>query len=46
MPSKVDQTAPEVYSKNDQQYKKGVTKESMATGDPEKKDREKAQKFD
>jgi hypothetical protein len=36
MPSKVDQTAPEVYNKNDTQYKKGITHESMKPGDAKK----------
>lgn len=36
MPSKIDNTAPEVYSKSEAQYKLGVTKESMAPGNPEK----------
>jgi hypothetical protein len=36
MPSKIDSTAPDVYSKNVNQYGKGVTRESMKPGDAKK----------
>lgn len=36
MRSKLDTQTPEVGAKNDSQYKKGVTRESMAPGDAEK----------
>ena len=36
MPSKIDATAPEVYSKSESQYSKGITKESMTPGDAKK----------
>lgn len=36
MGSKIDQTAPEVYSKSQAQYSKGITKESMKPGDAKK----------
>ena len=41
MGSAIDSTAPQVYDKNETQYKKGVTSESTKPGDPEKKTRNK-----
>lgn len=41
MPSKIDSTAPDVLEKSEKQYKKGITKESMAPGDPERGSRPK-----
>lgn len=41
MPSQIDSTAPEVYSKSEAQYKLGITKESMKPGDADKGRRDK-----
>lgn len=41
MASKIDSTAPEVFDRSEKQYKKGITKESMAPGDPERGSRPK-----
>lgn len=43
MRSKLDHETPEVGAKNDSQYKKGVTHESMKPGDAEKGKRPKEQ---